>query len=113
MIIRAFALGCALAAVLQPLRASARGVTQEDAGKALYTQNCMQCHGVRGVPTKSIKAAFPAIPTFNAAFAGSHTPDSIATVLTHGKSTDMPSFKGKLTHDQMMAVAGYVKTLAR
>jgi hypothetical protein len=61
---------------------------------------------------RPIKATLPNIVTFNAAFAASHTADSIVKVLTHGKSTDMPSFKGKLTPQQMMTVAKYVLALA-
>lgn len=85
---------------------------QADDGKTLYDQNCMQCHGARGTAPKTIKATLPNIVTFNAAFAASHTADSIVKILTHGKSTDMPSFKGKLTPQQMTTVAKYVLALA-
>lgn len=85
---------------------------QGDSTKALYSQNCQQCHGVRGVPPKGMQMAYPEIPTFNSAFLASHTPDSIVKVLTHGKGKNMPSFKGRLTSDQMSSLATYVRGLA-
>lgn len=89
----------------------ARPPMQQDDGKALFTQNCAQCHGARGVPPKSMKTAFPKLPTFDAAFVAAHSADSIVKVLTNGKSTDMPSFKGKLTTGQMTTIANYVRGL--
>ncbi len=86
--------------------------SQGDSAKILYSQNCLQCHGVRGVAPKGIKATFPKIPTFDSAFSASHTQDSIVKVLTHGKSTDMPSFNGKLTPVEMATIAKYVRGLA-
>ncbi len=86
--------------------------SQGDSAKILYSQNCLQCHGVRGLAPKGIKATFPKIPTFDSAFSASHTQDSIVKVLTHGKSTDMPSFSGKLTPAEMATVAKYVRGLA-
>ena len=84
----------------------------QDNGKALYDANCMQCHGVRGVPPRDMKAALPKVATFNATFIASRTDDSIVKVLTRGKNDDMPSFKGKLTTAQMAIIAKYVRVLA-
>jgi mono/diheme cytochrome c family protein len=91
---------------------AARASASQDNGKALYDANCMQCHGVRGVPPRDMKAALPKVATFNAAFIASRTDDSITKVLTRGKNDDMPSFKGKLTTTQMAIIAKYVRVLA-
>ncbi len=82
-------------------------------GKAAYEENCRKCHGVRGVPPKTMQAKYPKIATFDAAFDATHSADSVVTILTKGKNADMTSFKDKLTHEQMVAVAAYVRSLAK
>lgn len=79
-------------------------------GKAPFEENCRKCHGVRGIPPKTMKAKFPKIATFDADFFTKHTQDSIVTILTKGKNEDMKSFKDKLSHDQMEEVAKYMRT---
>ncbi len=83
--------------------------SQDPPGKAPYEDNCRKCHGVRGVAPKTMKAKFPKIVTFDAEFFEKHSRDSIVTILTKGKDEDMKSFKGKLSHEQMEAVADYIK----
>ena len=100
--------------LLAPLASAAlaRPSAWQDDAKALYDANCMQCHGVRGVPPKSMKAAFPKVATFDAAFIASRTDDSIVKVITRGKNDVMPSFRSKLTQQQMTTIAKYVRGLA-
>ena len=86
--------------------------SQEPAGKAPYEENCRKCHGVRGTPPKTMKAKFPKIVTFDAEFFEKRSDDSVVTVLTKGKNEDMKSFKDKLSHDQMVAVAAYIRSFA-
>ncbi|HEY4955737.1 MAG TPA: c-type cytochrome, partial [Gemmatimonadaceae bacterium] len=73
---------------------------------------CRKCHGVIGTPPKAMQAKFPKIATFNAAFFATHSADSVVTILTKGKNTDMKSFKDILSHAQMVAVAAYIRTFA-
>ncbi len=82
-------------------------------GKTPYEDNCRKCHGVRGVAPKTMKAKFPKIVTFDAAFFAKHSDDSVVTVLTKGKNEDMKSFKDKLTHAQMVAVAAYIRSFGQ
>ena len=89
----------------------ARAAMQPADPKTLYDDNCMKCHGVRGLPPKTMKAKFPKIATFDAAFIASRSDDSVVKVLTRGKNEDMVSFKDKLTPEQMMIVAKYVRVL--
>jgi mono/diheme cytochrome c family protein len=83
--------------------------SQDPPGKAPYEDNCRKCHGVRGVAPKTMKAKYPKIATFDEDFFEKHSKDSIVKVLTKGKDEDMKSFKDKLTHEQMEAVADYIK----
>ena len=86
--------------------------SQEPAGKAPYEENCRKCHGVRGVPPKTMKVKFPKIVTFDSAFFAQRSADSVVTVLTKGKNEDMKSFKDKMSHDQMVAVEAYIRSFA-
>jgi mono/diheme cytochrome c family protein len=84
-------------------------------GQALYREHCRTCHGVAGKPTDFARRAFAAIPTLSdSAFLAGRSQDSIVAVLVHGAGDgrDMTSFKNRLTHEQMVAVARYVRTLA-
>ena len=90
---------------------AARAVAQTSDAKTAYDENCRKCHGVRGVPPKTMKEKFPKIVTFDTAFVGAHSVDSIVKVLTKGKNDDMKSFKDRMTPDEMAAVAKYVRQL--
>jgi cytochrome c553 len=80
--------------------------------KTLYNSTCRKCHGVIGTPPKTMKAKYPKIATFDEEFIAKRTDDSVVKVLMRGKGEDMKSFKDKLTPDEMMAVAKYVRELA-
>jgi len=102
----------ALSAIVQVGTAAAQAATQFDA-QTFYQENCRKCHGVRGTPPKTMKAKFPKIATFDAAFIASHSQDSIVKVLTKGKGEDMKSFADKLkSPEEKAAVAKYVHALA-
>lgn len=98
-----------LAFAARPARAQAPD------GQALYREHCRNCHGVTGHPTDRARREFKRVPTFaDAAFFAARTQDSILAVLTNGAydGKDMKSFKSKLTHDEMVAVAQYIRTFA-
>lgn len=82
-------------------------------GKALYDDSCRKCHGVLGVPPKSMQAKFAKIKPFDEAFFAKRSDDSVVVALTKGTSDNMKSFKDKLTRPEMGAVAAYIRTLAR
>ncbi len=94
-----------------PVATTAAGA--DSLGKPAYETNCRRCHGVRGVPPKTMQAKYPKIPTFDAAFVAKVSADSIVSVLSRGVNDDMKSFKDKLTRDEMRAVAVYLRALAR
>jgi len=99
----------ALALALVPSRLRA----QAPDGKTLYESNCRKCHGVRGVPPKTIKEKFPKVQTLDAAFLEKVSDDSLVKVMKTGvgKAEDMKSFKDKLNADEMAAVAAYIREL--
>ncbi|MGZ3502060.1 MAG: c-type cytochrome [Gemmatimonadaceae bacterium] len=82
----------------------------DPAGKAPYEENCRKCHGVRGVPPKTMKAKYSKIPTFDEEFFDKRSPDSVVAILVKGKGEDMKSFKDKLSYAQMVAVSAYIRT---
>jgi mono/diheme cytochrome c family protein len=90
--------------------AAAAPKAQDPPGKAPYEENCRKCHGVRGVPPKTMKAKYSKIPTFDEEFFDSRTPDSVVTVLVKGKGEDMKTFKDKLSYAQMVAVSAYIRS---
>jgi mono/diheme cytochrome c family protein len=90
--------------------AAAAPQPQDPAGKAPYEENCRKCHGVRGVPPKTMKAKYSKIPTFDEEFFDQRTPDSVVAVLVKGKGEDMKSFKDKLSYAQMVAVSAYIRS---
>lgn len=90
--------------------ANASAPRQEPEGKAPYEANCRKCHGVRGVPPKTMKAKYPKIATFDAEFFAARSQDSVVKVLMNGKGENMKSFKDKLTHEQMTAVGQYIRS---
>lgn len=82
-------------------------------GQELYQLNCKKCHGVLGVPPKAIQKKMEKVVTFDSTFAVKFSEDSIIRILVKGgKSEDMKSFKDKLSHEEMVAVAKYVRQLA-
>jgi len=96
--------------VAAPGTAAQAGPDLTAQGKVPYEANCRKCHGVRGVPPKTMQAKFAKIMVFDAAFFAKRSADSIVTVLTKGKDEDMTSFADKLSHSEMLAVAAYIRS---
>jgi mono/diheme cytochrome c family protein len=72
----------------------------------LYRQHCQMCHGVRG------KAAIEEMAFFEGEWKHGTTSAQMATVITEGvKGTPMLAFKGKLSPEQIQALAKYVRSL--
>jgi mono/diheme cytochrome c family protein len=75
-------------------------------GKALYAAKCAMCHGADGVA----KAAGKGSRNFNDP-AYQATVEEIATITADGKNK-MPKYAGKLTPEEIKAIAEHVKSLA-
>lgn len=108
----ALTLGIALALTGIAGTGAAQTATRPD-GAALYKQQCRSCHGLAGVPPKAMASIFKGLKSFaDSAWLAGHSEEAIVAVLENGSGKDMKSFKEKLTKDEMVAVAKYVRTLA-
>ena len=61
------------------------------------------------MPTRSLFL----VVTVTFAIACTKPDQAVVMVLTKGKSEDMVSFKDKLTHDEMKAVAAYIRSFVK
>jgi cytochrome c6 len=76
-------------------------------GKALYDAKCAMCHGKDGVAKPMAKGS----ANFNdAKWQAAQKAESLEAVITDGKGK-MKGFKGKMTPEEIKAVAEYVKTM--
>lgn len=98
-----------LALALSPSNGSA----QAPDGAALYRQNCRTCHGLKGIPPRSMMTVYPNLKAIgDSAFLRTRSVDSIVAVLRHGAGRDMKSFANRLSPEEITAVARFVKSLA-
>jgi len=86
---------------------------QEPDGKAIYSKNCKQCHGVLGEPTKTAKAKYDKIPSFqDPEFFKKHSHEEMLEAISKGKG-EMKGFAEKLSKEEMQAVVQYIHTLEK
>ena len=102
--------GVALGLLLGAARPAA---AQTPDGQALYRQHCRSCHGLKGVPPRALLSVYSGLVSFtDSLFAATASEQEIVSVLENGSGKDMKSFRDKLTKEEMVAVAAYVRTLA-
>ncbi len=83
-------------------------------GAAAYKQNCRTCHGVIGVPPQRALEQYKKIATFaGPGFFAGRSDDSLVAVITKGIGKDMKPFRAKLSNDEIVAVAKYIRGLAK
>ena len=80
-------------------------------GKPLYLKHCRSCHGTTGTPTNQAKREHPDIRALDAAFLSKIPVDSVVAVIANGfeKGDEMKPFRKKMTAEEILAVARYVK----
>jgi cbb3-type cytochrome c oxidase subunit III len=79
----------------------------------LYQKNCVACHGPDG-SGYLVRAKKHNIPDFTSlAWQFSKTNVEIANRIEYGDEPDMPTFGYRLTRDQMLGLAIYVRSLAK
>ncbi len=88
---------------------SARVTLAAGDGKAVYEQHCAPCHGVSGKGDGPAARALKPPPGSFATSPKVHDDLEVARVITSG--TPHPTFAGKLSADQIQAVAKYVKSM--
>jgi len=87
------------------------GVAAED-GATLFSQKCALCHGKDGKGQPQWRAKGQ--PDFtDAHFQGSVTDQQISDVIHNGKGKYMPSFKDKLSDEQISALVGQVRAFGK
>ena len=83
-------------------------------GATLYRENCRVCHGPNGVSPSRAVQQYKNIKTLSdSSFLAARSDDSIVAVLTKGAGRDMKSFGDKLSKEQMLAIARYVRLLGQ
>lgn len=95
---------------------ASRGAAQQAPadGAALYARQCAGCHGAAGVPNPAMVRSLGAIPDFTDARGVTAQPDSVLqAVVAAGKGRNMPTYRSRLTAEQIRVVVSYVKTLSR
>ena len=77
-------------------------------GADIFREKCSMCHGTNGKGYAAIKTPNFTDPKWQAA----HSDKELMNAIENGvKGTAMVSFKGKLTHEQMVAVLKYIRSL--
>jgi mono/diheme cytochrome c family protein len=78
----------------------------------VYNENCASCHGVDG-SGKQIRAGMPTIPDFTSlAWQMSQTDLEITHRIVDGNEPLMPAYRDKLSQQQILALAVYVRAFA-
>ena len=88
---------------------------EDTAGKQLFAENCMLCHGEKGTPPemgKNLGVADLASPKWQA----SRTDEQIRKVISDGSekpNTLMRAFKDELSAEEIDTLVKYVRTLGK
>lgn len=99
------------AKMANPVKADTKSIT---AGKALYTKNCVDCHGKKGLGDGTKVPELKSVPAdmTKTAFQ-SQSDGSLYYKISEGR-TDMPKFKKDLPDDDdRWNLVNYIRTLAK
>ncbi len=78
---------------------------------SLYAKNCASCHGAKGTPAASMATSMH-VPDFATALAS--VPDSaLKNTVANGKGRMMPSYKTRLTAEQISSLVTYIRSFGR
>lgn len=89
-------------------------------GQAVYTQHCLECHGVEGKGPpgdwriRDADGRFPAPPLDDSAHAWHHPTADLLKMVRDGSpggQGNMPAWNGKLSEQAMQDVVAYIKSL--
>lgn len=100
--------GAASLLAASPLTSSSSAMVLYDASsspRTLYTQNCARCHGADGKANTRLGRKYKADD-----ISGGVGVNKTVRIVTSGKG-HMPSFKRRLTADQISQIANYVRSL--
>jgi cytochrome c6 len=91
--------------------ATATAAAADDAGKTTFEANCSICHGEDGSGDTPIGMSLQ-IPDLRSDEVQKLSDAELIGIVTNGKDP-MPSFKDKLTADEIKGVVAYVRTFAK
>ena len=103
---------CLFVLLGRPTAASSRLSPSAADGAALFGSKCVLCHGKDGAGLPNWKSKGQPDLT-SAEWQRSHTDAQIAETIKNGKGKSMPSFKAKLSDDDVNAVVAHIRALAR
>lgn len=83
----------------------------QDSGKATFEDNCSVCHGEDGSGDTPIGMSLM-IPDLRSDDVQKHTDAELIAIVTNGMDP-MPSFKDKLSADEIKGVVAYVRVLGK
>jgi mono/diheme cytochrome c family protein len=96
------------------LAAAASLSAQQPATPAtLYAKTCASCHGATGTPSAAMKTSM-GVPDFAVAGTLASASDSVLrAAVANGKGRMMPSYKTRLTPEQIGTLVSYIRTLSK
>jgi mono/diheme cytochrome c family protein len=98
------------APVEQKMTARAAPTPNQGEGSTIFAQKCSQCHGSDGKGIPSIKTPNWTDPRVQASI----TDEQMIATIKNGKSgTLMPAWSGKLSEEQIQAVAAHLRSLGQ
>ena len=106
------ALFCVPALLNSAMSLPVTGCVGPEDGAAVFSQKCALCHGKDGKGQPQWRAKGQ--PDFtDAHFQSSISDQQISDSIHNGKGKYMPAFKGKLSEEQIAAVAGQVRAFGK
>lgn len=103
----------AMAATVVSLRAAAPAAPPPDAGRRLYEQHCLECHGPQG-RGDGVKAAFlsPRPGNLISAATSAKSDKDLLKIIDQGRPrTAMPAWKDRLSDEEQREVLRYIRSL--
>lgn len=98
-----------LALAISPL-ISCSAIAQEDAA-GLFKSKCAACHGADGSGNTAVGKSIK-IRDFHSPDVQTQTDAQLTEMISAGKGA-MPSYKGKLTDEQIKQLVGYIRELGK
>jgi len=102
---------CGAACALFLAVAFAPAARGDDAGATLFKQKCASCHSADGKGDNSMGKTLK-VRDFSSADVQKQTDAQLTDIIVNGKGK-MPSYKGKLTDDQIKQVVSFIRSLAK
>ncbi len=82
-----------------------------EAGKLIYQQTCMSCHGETGKGDGPLAKSLPLPPANLQVHLQHHTDESLTEIIKQGRLPVMPAFANTLTDDQLQQLILFLRTL--